>query len=1132
MPFNPREQERLASYKFDPLELVTGAINDGPPWEGIVDFVTHPSFCGFPIFPRQATLLKLIFLETEQMTQYDVDVIEEWRHGFVNARDRFGVQPDIWNRVKYLQDRGYRRFPWVQMVVGRRGSKGLVGAALGCEQVAYLHSLDCPQKVFGLPEDKDVFMNVGATNQTTASRQLFADIRNMIERCKYFRPEGKPPWLAELKDNIFRVRTPADLRKIAEMRLAKMPIDHQVATLVGVALGASSVSGRGSTSFCNAYDEFSFHVQTGSVKSDSQIYSAWQPNLGQFSKEALTYIPSSPWTKAGQFYVLYQQAVMLMESYSDNAGVGEEARQNLLNVGQTVELTADPARLVFQGPSWALYSDWARTPQILGLGYTFPKAPEPDLTDERQQREQRMNPDTFRVEKLGQFREVLDAYLDPDAVDRMFIPPDWREPLRRQDHGIFSREYRIHCDPGRTGANFALAIGHLEDAPPDEHGMVWPHVVFDLLKVWRPMDFPEDSETHKRTIDYVQVHQEIEAYLRAFASTTKISFDQWQQAYFLSALKREFHPTIKVTTINFTEKENQARCEAFKTILNLGWLHAYRENFYTDDLSCLLELELKFLSEKLGKVVKQETGPVVTKDLADCFDDQTEVLTESGWKLFAKVHLDEKVATRSAEGLLEYQVPTDQVARRHRGKLYTVDSGKFNFAVTPGHRLLGNHNPSETQRFLSAEEVASRRAAWHVPRLARIADRPSSVMSFDRVAGIYRVDRAKGSRKKTWTPDQESYLVAHYATASMDDLCVTLGRSRWSVYAHAAQLNLVRGQIGERLRGNGPCLPNTKTADFARFLGFWLAEGQKMRDKLGNSIIVTQTKLDGILWADAMFSRLGWPVHRSIQSNGETAWTVRSKELKAWLVQCQGDGHELLIPDEVFRDWNREEMGNLLEGLMVGDGTWHAQNGWHFRYNTNSYRLASDVQRLLAHLGETSGRVRLLYEAGPAEGSRYKSNEDMWTVDVDHSRFSRLQPDRMVTIDYDGMVYCLTVPNSTLLVRRHGVTMWCGNCVQVVTVDLLKNALDRYKGADIIKGAYGSTDGAGLKSGRELDRMAQGALNPYRKASEVVGINKGDIEKNLRRAAGMTTKRTYEPNRLSSIHSRPQKNTRDRRKGL
>ena len=51
--------------------------------------------------------------------------------------------------------------------------------------------------------------------------------------------------------------------------------------------------------------------------------------------------------------------------------------------------------------------------------------------------------------------------------------------------------------------------------------------------------------------------------------------------------------------------------------MNLGWVSSYRDQFF-DEHSSLLEQELKFLSEKNGKVVKQDFGPVTTKDLADC----------------------------------------------------------------------------------------------------------------------------------------------------------------------------------------------------------------------------------------------------------------------------------------------------------------------------------------------------------------------------------------------------------------------------------------------------------------------------------------------------------------------------------
>lgn len=652
MAFNPNQQERLVSTVFDPQELLAAALSTrgSVPWDSIVDFATHPSFCGKPLMPRQCTLLRLIFLETEQMTAYDIDVIEYWREGMMRVRDTFGVQPDIWQRIDYLQARGYRRFPHVLAVLGRRASKGFIGGIMGCEQIAFLHSLDTPQLRYGIDVNKDVYLNIGATSQTVAMRQMFADVRTMVEGCKYFRPEGKPPWIAESKDSILRVRTPGDLRRIAELKTAKIPVDHQIASLVAVALSAASTAGRGQTSYGNIYDEFAFHVQTGSVKSDTQIYKDWQPSLGQFGIDAFTYIPSSPATKVGQFHTLYQQSLIPMSTYNDETGVGQEARQTLIKNGVTMELDAEPTWLVFQGQSWILYEDWEKTPQLLPWSdYVFPKAPEPDLSDERQIRERRRDPEKFKVEKEGQFAEVQGAYLDPDKVDEMFkIPTDpltgqpWREALRPAAFGTFDREYRIHCDPGLSGANFALAIGHLEDAPPDIHGVVRPHVIIDLLKVWRPIDYPEDPETHKRYINYVEVHADIDAILGRFLSASKCTFDQWQSQLFISQLKQKFAPGIRVSEVTFNEKSNQERFGKFKSALNLGWVHSYTDNFHLDNMSCLLELECKYLSvAPNGKIVKQDVGPVVTKDLADCVMEVTVDLLHhalDGWDRGTMTH--------------------------------------------------------------------------------------------------------------------------------------------------------------------------------------------------------------------------------------------------------------------------------------------------------------------------------------------------------------------------------------------------------------------------------------------------------------------------------------------------------------
>ena len=635
MPFHANQQQRLVSERpYSPTDaFVNGACFTRAPWDSIVDFATHDAFCGMTLYPRQQTLLRLIFLEIDQMTQYDLDVIEEWRHGFMQRREVFGVQPDIWERVKYLKDRGYRRFPEIQAVLGRRASKGMIGGILGAEQMAYMFSLDDWQSHYGVVPGKDGYLTVVATSQSQAKRHQFRDIAMAVEGCAYLQPH-----IASSRDYEMSIRTPADMRRIATLKSAGMVPDHEIATLHAIAMASNSDVVRGAASFGLFLDEFAFMIQgTGSSKSGEEVYESAVPSLDQFEPDALIYIPSSPWTKIGQFFTLYKQGSVLMKSYTDN----QYHRQTEESLGvdaaaEILDMTADPVKLVFQGPSWILYQDWERGKELVGR--TFKRPIQPDLTSEAQQRRQRRNPEKFRVERMGQFAEVADQYLNPDKVEAMFAPLDWREPLVEQERGRFDRKYRIHCDPGRTGANFAMAIGHVEDAPCTgcgwtaadggtgwansahicpENGHVWPHVILDFLHVWRPADFPADPDSGRRTIDYIQVGNDIKNVLYKFRSTEKISFDQWNSAYFLADLKQEFSPGIRVTEVTFTEKTNQERYEKFKSAMNLGWVSSYRDGFF-DQHSSLLEQELKFLSEKNGRVVKQDFGPVTTKDLADC----------------------------------------------------------------------------------------------------------------------------------------------------------------------------------------------------------------------------------------------------------------------------------------------------------------------------------------------------------------------------------------------------------------------------------------------------------------------------------------------------------------------------------
>jgi hypothetical protein len=756
------------------------------------------------------------------------------------------VQPDIWELVAYLQENGYRRFPHIQAVMGRRASKGLLGGILGAEQIAYFFSLDNWQAHYGLIEDKDGYLSVVATSQNQAKRHQFRDIASVVEHCGYLQPH-----ISSSKDYELAVRTRADLRRLSRLKAAGVTPEHEIATLRAIALSTISDVVRGAAGFCldpetpiltadlrwvplrsvlpgdevisveemtepgkqrrmrkarvlgrmmtckkayrlifddgrsvvcsgdhrwlcrvpgkgrvakwrttrgrdeyhsirpgteifdlvapwesddsreagylagvydgegslsrkgvaktgiatffsqnpgvvldktmrlmkekgfdvkpqnsaaylttankqcqqwavrgipnvlrflgqirperllekaasaydgvtlratpvrtvvsveelpeqelidiqtttgtfvanglishncNMYDEAAHFIQTGSTKSGEEIYESGQPALDQFGKDALTYIPSSPFTKIGFFFRLYQEGRIRMRT-------GREITTDTVDVAAKIaELSADPEMFIVQLPSWGLYQDWARGPELIGAHFPRPIQwpPTGDRPEnERMARLKTKNPDAFRVEREGQFAEVIGAYLDPDKVDAIFVPVSWHQPpeLTHTPFGRLDIAYRIHVDPSVVGANFALAIGHTELAPCDkcgalaEHnthfhpckicteGMHWPHVFFDRLHAWRPRDFEPNPETGKREIDYLQVERELDDTLYTFPSTTKFSSDQCQNIGLLQHLRQKYSPAIRVIEETATEKSNFERAERFKSAVNLGWLH-------------------------------------------------------------------------------------------------------------------------------------------------------------------------------------------------------------------------------------------------------------------------------------------------------------------------------------------------------------------------------------------------------------------------------------------------------------------------------------------------------------------------------------------------------------------------------
>lgn len=70
-----------------------------------------------------------------------------------------------------------------------------------------------------------------------------------------------------------------------------------------------------------------------------------------------------------------------------------------------------------------------------------------------------------------------------------------------------------------------------------------------------------------------------------------------------------------------------------------------------------------------------------------CYDGETEVLADTGWKQWPNVTYQDRLATLSPTGEVQYYKPTRLVQSLYEGEMYFVNGRNVNLLVTPNHRL-------------------------------------------------------------------------------------------------------------------------------------------------------------------------------------------------------------------------------------------------------------------------------------------------------------------------------------------------------------------------------------------------------------------------------------------------------------
>lgn len=359
-------------------------------------------------------------------------------------------------------------------------------------------------------------------------------------------------------------------------------------------------------------------------------------------------------------------------------------------------------------------------------------------------------------------------------------------------------------------------------------------------------------------------------------------------------------------------------------------------------------------------------------DKFSCYSPDHDVLTlEQGWVPIDQITKDHQVATLVDDHLV-YQHPTETQSYDYAGKMYRLETNQVDLLVTPNHRMY----------------VSMRTAK----------DKYKMVLAED----LYGSRRCYSKNAQVWEPAAQNIPEFVYGCGEPTHF-----------------------KMGTRTLPIEPWLT---------FLGVWFAEGSSCPTHGYISIAAHKPRVKLALLP--VIQALGIKLNMQRDQKGDqelNAWRIYDKELfKFMLEMTPTKSVNKKLPQWVFA-LPRRLTQILLDGMLLGDG--HTMINGTERYDTSSLHLRNQFQQLCLHAGHSANAV-LKYKAGKQStkqnGYVITSTADAWRLTVVTSQNSPLvnktvQQDSWV--DYDGKVYCCTVPrgHGVIFVRRNGKVVWSGN---------------------------------------------------------------------------------------------------------
>jgi C1A family cysteine protease len=367
--------------------------------------------------------------------------------------------------------------------------------------------------------------------------------------------------------------------------------------------------------------------------------------------------------------------------------------------------------------------------------------------------------------------------------------------------------------------------------------------------------------------------------------------------------------------------------------------------------------------------LRAEFPPVYAQgNMNSCHDDETEILTDRGFRLFSELDGTDLLATVDpSTSDLSFEKPSRLIRMPYTGPMVCADGDSLNFKVTPEHRMLvrkwdaTKRTLSDTYELVEAAEIG-----WY---------------------------------------------------------CGLMNRINWSGDEAASETFTLPGVDHEHKPQREPLTLPMRV--WLRFLGIYLAEGTVLQEIGRYKIQLAASKTREKEFIRRVLSDMGQHFlelkDRFTFENRRLYETMEALGLKGVYAP------EKFVPEFVFHQ-SATNIRELLLGHWMGDGS--EQDGVR-SHHTSSNRLANDLERLIFLSGdEASWTSRAQTMSVMTDGRIIEAGHDMHRISVKARKNLSIEMKEQIFSDhYSGTVYCAEVPtHHTLVTRRHGKILISGNC--------------------------------------------------------------------------------------------------------